>query len=180
MRTLLFSLLLSAPLSAQLLNFGVKGGLPLNDAIKAAGTFKASSSNWTVGPVAEVNLPFGFGLEANAMYRKVGYEATVPYSASAWSFPLLAKYKFPGSLARMYVAGGFNFRTITDIPSLWDSTSKGFVVGAGIRYSLKLVKISPELRWTRWGEGRFNIPNPANDFLGTKQNQAEFLIGITF
>lgn len=180
MRTLLLALLLMAPLSADWLDFGVKGGLPLNDAIQAAGSFRAASANWTLGPMAEVNLPFGFGLEANAMYRKVGYSSTTPFSAAAWSFPLLAKYRFPGAMARLYVAGGFNFRAITDLPNLWDSTSKGFVLGAGIRYDLKLVKISPELRWTRWGEGRFNLPNPAADFLGTKQNQAEFLIGITF
>lgn len=180
MRKLLLILLLAAPLPAQWINFGVKGGLPLNDAIQAAGSFKASSSNWTLGPMAEINLPFGFGLEANAMYRRVGYESTSPFNAASWSFPLLAKYKFPGSLARIYVSTGFNFRTIGDIPNLWDSNSKGFVLGAGIRYDLKLVKISPELRWTRWGEGRFNLPNPATDFLGTKRNQAEFLIGITF
>lgn len=180
MRTLLFTLLLAAPLSAQFINFGVKGGFPLNDAIKAAGSFKATSSNWTLGPTAEVNLPFGFGLEADMLYRKIGYQSTTPYDGSTWSFPILAKYKFPGSLARMYVAGGVSFRAITSLPIISDGSSKGFVLGAGIRYDLKVIKISPELRWTRWGEGRFNLPNPATDFLGTKQNQAEFLIGITF
>jgi hypothetical protein len=179
MRLCLIALLLSAPLSAQLFDFGVKGGFPMTDAFESAGALQPMSANWTVGPMAELNLPFGFGIEANLMYRKIGVSGARPYEAGSWSFPLLAKYKFPGNLARLYVSGGYSFRTVGDIPNLWDSTSAGFVVGAGIRYDLKLIRISPEFRWTRFGEGT-KPPNPATDFFGTRQNQAEFLIGITF
>lgn len=180
MRTFLLTVLLTAPLSAQLINFGVKGGFPLNDAIKAAGSFQATSSNWTLGPTAELNLPFGFGVEADILYRKVGYTGLTGNSAAAWSFPLLAKYKFPGALARLYLSAGYNFRTISEMANLSDGNTRGFIFGGGIRYDFKLIKISPELRWTRFGEGKFRFPNPTTDFLGTKQNQAEFLIGITF
>jgi hypothetical protein len=180
MRTLLFALFLTAPLSAQLLHFGLKGGFPLNDAIDAGGSFHAASANWTIGPTAEIRLPLGFAVEADALYRRIGYDVSDSFRGSAWMFPILAKYHFPGSLARMYVASGVNLRATTGVPILREVPGKGFVLGAGIRYDLKLIKISPELRWTRWGEAGFTLPNPATDFLGTKRNQAEFLIGISF
>ncbi|MBI4893551.1 MAG: outer membrane beta-barrel protein [Acidobacteria bacterium] len=178
MRSLiLFTILLAAPLHAQLLNWGVKGGFPMTDAFHSAVTLQPSSQHWTVGPAVELNLPFGLGVEANALYRKVGVaNASSLYESSSWSFPLLAKYKFPGSLARLYAVGGYSFRRISDIPSLWDNTSAGFVLGGGIRYNLGLIKISPEFRWTRYGTGS----NPATNLFGPAQNQADFLVGLTF
>jgi len=175
MRPLLIALFVCAPLSAQLINWGVKGGVPFNDAVKAAGTFSSNFSRWTVGPVVEVNLPAGLGLEFDALYRRTGYSTSSAYNSGSIEFPLLVKYKFPGTLARMYVDGGFVFRRIGDIPLLVDANSKGFVFGAGFRYDLKLVKISPELRYTRWDNEPFRMPN-----LSSARNQTEFLIGITF
>lgn len=175
MRPLLIALFLCAPLSAQLINWGVKGGVPFNDAVKTAGNFQSNFSRWTLGPVVEVNLPAGLGLELDALYRRTGYSDSTAYHSGSIEFPLLAKYKFPGTLARMYVDGGFVFRHIGDIPQLQDANSKGFVFGAGFRYDLKLIKISPELRYTRWGNEPLQLPS-----VKSARNQMEFLIGITF
>ncbi len=175
MRALLMAVLLCAPLAAQLIDWGVKGGIPFNDAIQAAGSFHNNFSRWTVGPVVEINLPAGLGLEFDALYRRTGYSTSTAYNSGSVEFPLLVKYKFPGTLARMYVDGGFVFRRIGDIPLLQDANSKGFVFGAGFRYSLKLIKISPELRYTRWDNEPFQLPS-----LKSARNQTEFLIGITF
>jgi hypothetical protein len=175
MRPLLIALFVCAPLSAQVLDWGVKGGVPFNDAVKAAGTFNSNFSRWTLGPVVELNLPAGLGLEFDALYRRTGYSISGAYNSGSIEFPLLVKYKFPGTLARMYVDGGFVFRHIGDIPLLQDANSKGFVFGAGFRYDLKLIKISPELRYTRWDNQPFNVPS-----LTSARNQTEFLIGITF
>lgn len=175
MRTLLIVVFLCAPLSAQLIDWGVKGGVPFNDAVKAAGTFSSNFSRWTVGGVVEVNLPAGLGLEFDALYRRTGYSTSTAFTSGSIEFPLLVKYKFPGKIAQLYVDGGFVFRRIGDIPLLQDANSKGFVVGVGYRYNLKLIKISPELRYTRWGNEPFSIPN-----LKSARNQTEFLIGITF
>lgn len=175
MRPLLIALFVCAPLSAQLIDWGVKGGVPFNDAVKAAGTFSSNFSRWTVGPVVEVNLPAGLGLEFDALYRRTGYSTSSAYNSGSIEFPLLVKYKFPGTLARMYVDGGFAFRHIGDIPLLQDANSKGLVFGAGFRYDLKLIKISPELRYTRWGNEPFSYTD-----LKSARNQMEFLIGITF
>ena len=178
MRPLLIALLACSPLSAQLINWGVKGGVPFNDAIQAAGTFSSNFQRWTVGPVIEVNLPAGLGVEFNALFRRTGYSNSITggdYTSGSLEFPLLAKYKFPGSLARMYIDGGFVFRHIADIGLLNEADSKGLVLGVGFRYNLGLVKISPEFRYTRWDNQPFQFPN-----LTSARNQSEFLVGLTF
>lgn len=176
-------ILAAAPLPAQLLNWGVKGGVPLNDAVKAAGTFNPEFHRWTLGPMVELNLPAGFGIEADMMYRRLGYSSTTgtgANNASAWSFPVLVKYKFPGTLARMYVDTGWALRAITDVAHLDKSSSQGWILGAGIRYDLRVLKISPELRYTRWNNDIFAYKAANGDQLTGKQNQVEFLIGLTF
>lgn len=185
MRTILSLLLLCAPLPAQLLNWGVKAGVPFNDAVEAAGNFQPKFHRWTLGPMVELNLPLGFGVEANAMYRKVGYTVTdgtasSVFDSNAWSFPILAKYKFPGAVARPYLGAGFVFRTLSDVPNLFDSTTKGFVMSGGVRFNLKLIKISPELRYTRWGADQFKVDSILGGSLKSKLNQMELLVGVTF
>lgn len=180
MRPLLIALVLCAPLSAQSIDWGIKGGVPFNDAIKAAESYSSNFSRWTVGPVVELNLPAGLGLELDALYRRTGYSSTDRFNmafldSSSLEFPLLVKYKFPGIVARMYVEGGFVFRRIGDIPLLQHANSKGFVGGLGIRFTLPLIKISPEVRYTRWDNEPFQLPS-----LKSARNQMEFLVGITF
>ena len=176
-RLFLACLLCAAPLPAQLLDWGVRGGIPMNDAFNSGGDISAASRHWTLGPTAEINLPYGFGLEADMLYRRVGYTNGGNYDSNSWSFPILAKYKFPGKTARLFVDAGFAARHIGDVPHLLESGNKGFVLGAGFRYDLKLLKISPELRWTRWNNDQ---GDPATGSLSSKLNQAEFLIGVTF
>jgi hypothetical protein len=188
MRLLAAVLMLCGPLSAQMWNFGVKGGFPFGDAVKTienAPNFDPNSSNWTVGPMVDLNLPYGLGIEADALYRKVGFQTTGDiitgtFDSSAWSFPILVKYKFPGKTARLYVDGGFVFRALSDIPNLWNSTSKGFVFGGGIRYDVKIIKISPEIRYTYLSTDQFKSQVSNGSVLSTKQNQVEFLVGVTF
>ena len=56
-------------------------------------------------------------------------------------------------------------------------TTRGFVLGAGFDVKALLIHIAPEVRFTRWGARHFIDPNGLID---SKQNQAEFLVGITF
>jgi hypothetical protein len=56
-----------------------------------------------------------------------------------------------------------------------NSTTTGFVMGAGLDVHV-IVHIMPELRYTRWTDQHFNVAN----ILHSNQNQAEFMVGITF
>jgi hypothetical protein len=139
--------------------------------------------------MVDLNLPAGLGIEADMMYRRVGYSNTASavdgsltsvFNSNAFTFPILLKYKFPGTLARMYISGGFAFRALSDVPQLFEATSKGLVLGGGIRYDLKVLKISPELRFTRWNNDVFDTNSGHGSTLNSKKSQVEFLVGITF
>ena len=120
-------------------------------------------------------------------------------TGNAWEFPLLAKYRFPTKVVRPFVEAGVALDTLqgltqtvrqtvlasgnsstssTSTPSeLQKSTTRGFVVGAGLDIHAILIHIQPEIRYTRWGAKHFLDPN---GLLESNQNQAEFLLGITF
>ena len=76
------------------------------------------------------------------------------------------------------LASGNSSTSSTSTPSeLQKSTTRGFVVGAGLDIHAILIHIQPEIRYTRWGAKHFLDPN---GLLESNQNQAEFLLGITF
>ena len=56
-------------------------------------------------------------------------------------------------------------------------TTTGFVISGGIDIKALIIHIAPEIRYTRWGARHFLDPNGG---LSSNQNQAEFLVGITF
>jgi len=184
MKVIILLAALALGVQAQSVHFGIKGGMPLNDAIDAAGSFKSDFRHFTLGPMVDVWLPGGIGVEVNALHKKPGYTlsdgtATENHSASAWEFPLLLKYRFPGEALRPYIAGGYSFRSIGDMARLNRSGSHGVALGAGLLLDFKLVKISPEIRYTRWNNDVFSgSAQPVT--LKSVKNQAEFLIGFTF
>lgn len=171
--------------------------------------FTSNTNRYIVGPTAELRLPFGIGIEADILYRHFSYTGSgvikgtggilqnTSTTSNAWEFPLLLKYRLPGKVVHPYVAGGVAWDTLSGLkqaitstvgsiatstttsnpPELGNSTSRGFVLGAGIGVKLLLIRISPELRYTRWGAKHFLDPNGG---LSSNQNQAEFLVGLTF
>ena len=65
-RQILFVTLLFCPAAfgEHLLSVGLKGGFPLTDSLS-----DSASKNYLIGPMAELNLPFGLAVEADALYR---------------------------------------------------------------------------------------------------------------
>ena len=173
MRLALWMFLVCVPLSAQM-HFGVKGGGALTDMVDVSGNFESRFRRWTVGPMIDLDLPLGLGAEFNALYRKTGYFDSTEHSANSWEFPLLIKYRFPGIMARPYISGGWAFRHLGDLPSL-SGGSDGFVLGAGIHFNTPIMKIAPEMRFTRWDSATQITPG-----IRSARNQFEVLVGLTF
>jgi len=171
-----------APSAWGQLHFGVKGGAPLTDAIDATGNVQSAFRHYTVGPMIDLDLPAGLGVEFDALYKKTGYStpAGAEHTASSWEFPLLLKYTFKGHVARPYISGGFVFRHIGDIPLLLDNGSQGFAASGGVRLNLWLFRISPELRYTWWNNDVFGGQNFSAASLSSSRNQVEVLVGFTF
>lgn len=201
MRLIFAWLLVSTSAFAQFA-FGIKGGAPLTDFFHAVdnpqATFQSSSTPFILGPTVELHFPAGFGVEFDALYRRFHYDTTSNLvdvitkgtAANAWEFPLLLKYKVPGVILRPFLDAGFAFdhwsgvRQLIEVPSSLgqtktnvSGTNKGVVLGAVLELNLRLFRVSPEIRYTRWGAA--NVGTLA-DVLRSSQNQAEFLIGITF
>src|SRR5579864_6780893 len=88
--------------AAQSITIGVLGGGRATDDV----TFwaKSESRRYVAGPTLEVGLPFGFALEADALYHRHRYIwATGNFAgfdtelerANDWEFPMLVKYYLP-------------------------------------------------------------------------------------
>jgi len=198
------------PAFSQPFSFGVKLGVPLTDFVDTVRSpnfgFNTSTKRYVVGPSAELRLPFGLGVEVDALYRRLNYEGTGTLfdvltnnrtTGNAWEFPILAKYRFPSRIVRPYVSAGVAFDTLSgltqtitrtvapssvtttsDSPAeLKNQTTKGFVMGAGIEVKALVLRLSPEIRYTRWGSSHFE---DVNGLLKSNRNQAEFLLGIKF
>lgn len=126
----LFVFILGAlPALCQPFSAGVKVGVPLTDLIDTANnrdfSYLAHTNRYIAGVTAELRLPFGLGVEVDALYRHLGYTGTGTIigittttetratTANAWEFPILAKYRFSskGPL-RPFVTGGLAWDTL--------------------------------------------------------------------
>lgn len=71
-----------SPAFAQSLTFGAKGGVPLTDNFQLGaaggprytGTSSSKTRRYTVGPSIAVQLPRRFGIEVDALYRRLDYD----------------------------------------------------------------------------------------------------------
>lgn len=200
MKLLLVFLMASTGAFAQVA-FGVRGGVPFTDFYNspsnALATLQSNSSRFILGPSIEVHFPANFGIEADALYRHFSYNALsnpVPAltsinsgASNSWEFPLLVKYKMSVPLVRPFLDAGvaFNhwsgFKEITNSVGLTKSnvsgTNAGVVLGGGLEFHVPFVRISPEIRYTRWSSSNLS---DFGGILRSNQNQAEFLIGLTF
>ena len=188
-------------------SFGVKAGVPLTDFLSAAENqsvrYVTATNRYIGGVTAELHLPFGLGVEVDALYRHLNYQqssSTVAAgtTASDFEFPLLGKYRFPMiKVAHPFVDAGVAFDSLagvkqevttvvngiistsssSDPAELHNSSTRGFVIGGGIDIHFLVIHLLPEIRYTRWGARQFF---DVNGLLHSNVNQGEFLLGITF
>ena len=175
-----FLIFLAASAAAQPLHFGLRGGFAFQDVIDSRGNLRAASKNWTLGPAAELSLPFGFAAGADLLYRRLAYQDPRTNTANSWTVPLLVKYYLPGDGARYFVEAGPSFRSLGNLPRLEGGAAKGFALGTGVRFGAGLARFSLGLRWSRYGEGRSADVNAPAGALRTKENQLDLLFGLTF
>lgn len=134
-------LAMAMPAQAQLLKFGVKGGLNLSK-LDWDGGYNGNKENATgffFGPMAEVTIPIvGLGVDGALLYSQRGKDS---YKQQGIEVPINLKYTIGlGSLLGVYVAAGpdffFNFKDI-DVKEL---DSKKAQVGLNLGAGVKLIK----------------------------------------
>src|ERR1700722_1658775 len=201
-RSLMLFFLGSGAAFCQPFSFGVKLGVPLTDFFNAVESsnfaFNTTTDRYIVGPTAELHVPLGLGVEVDALYRHMSYTGSgligsitnSSVNSGDWEFPVLVKYRFPMKIVRPYVDAGVAWDKLAGLTQSVKETiasqsptvvnqnaTAGFVLGAGIDVHLIKIHLMPELRYTRWGSAQFSDPS---GLLHSTQNQAEFLLGITF
>lgn len=195
------------------MSVGVEAGVPIEDAVSTSFNFSHATPRYVVGATAEAHLPFGFSIELNALYRRIGFDyyfqsvdlGTVRSrtTANQWDFPLLAKYEIGSRMVRPFVEAGPVLRHLSGIDELTNSlyfypygtgvpssiesnnsvylrnrNSAGFSAGGGVTIKWQRVRISPEIRYTRWANEAFAATTFGN--LNSNLNQLDVLVGFTF
>lgn len=189
----------------QPLSIGVTGGERLSDDVTGA---TPESRRYVVGPTIELELPWRFAVEADALYRRNGYQVAYgnfAYSvveserANSWEFPMLLQYRLPLPKVKPFVEVGVAPRTISgaiaesgfsvnimtgqrtplsDTQSTNWSASVGVVVGGGVRFGLGRLRFSPEVRYTHWTSTPINGYFSDGPSYYSTQEQVDVLIGI--
>ena len=170
--------------------------------------YATNTKRYLVGPTIQFNLPARFSIEVDALYKRLGYQydQSLPNRtvfsktvANSWEFPALVKFAILPGPVRPFVDAGASLRHISGIEQLRRTVNAGLapvdvrlnnatefnrrndvglVFGGGLEFKLGHLRITPELRYTRWGSENFR--DPLNALLRTNRNQGDFLLGITF
>lgn len=208
MRLLALVLACAAPVCAQGLHPGIKVGVPATtyfqtgraEVSNGSAEYSAATRRYTLGVSLEWQLSGSFGVELDAMYKRMGYVGIfespaerIAYDSkgNSWEFPLLVKYRFGGRV-RPCVAGGPTLRYIGPIRALGerivgatrtpiDTTEPsdlrkrfypGLAAAVGIELGHGRLRWLPELRYTRWTANIAGHSGP----LRFNPNQGEFLL----
>src|SRR5580698_2698418 len=181
----------------QSIAIGVIGGVrATNDLTGEAAT--SVSERYVLGPELDIGLPFHFGIEVDALYRRQAYDTTFSNNvyngtsqerANSWEFPMLLKYRIPFPLLKPFVEAGYAPRVINGTihyvnngttPSTDWPTSQGFVIGGGVQFAIGRLRLSPAVRYTYWNNHAITVIFPDGPSSQSSQNQADFLLGITW
>jgi hypothetical protein len=185
-------MLLPAPHArAQKITAGVIGGGSLTggfpDVIRQSSPAALPIRTWSPskdllgGGLVEIALAPRWSLEMNAIFRQLnGNIATVfadgslhsisPNPVVTWQFPVLVKHRWPGGRIRPFVVAGPSFRTTGNLNAN-DPSHFGVTAGAGLEIRARMLRISPAVRYTRWGRDKLYAAP-------TQLNQLELVAGF--
>ena len=137
-------LAMAMPVQAQLLKFGVKGGVNLSK-LKVEG-MKDNSTGFFFGPMAEVTIPIiGLGVDGALLYSQKGEHG---FKQSGLDIPVNLKYSIGlGSMLGIYIAAGpdffFNFakdKNYVDGSDTYKLENKKAQVGINLGAGVKLIQ----------------------------------------
>lgn len=191
--SLVLLLVAMEPAYSQLVSVGVKAGVSWTDSYSGVtvpdGGSSHSNDRYIIGPTAEIHFPFRLSLEVDGLYRSSEFSliggglANLPngtVTVSDWQIPVLGKYEVMPGPVRPFLDAGVVYRHVSgalaqDFLAAQNPSSAGFAFGGGVGFKLGHIRLSPEVRFTHWGVTAFS-----NAAVVSSNNQADFLVGITF
>ena len=142
-------LFMAIPTQAQILKFGVKGGLNVTQVTFSKNVFKGDNRNgFFIGPMAEFTIPLaGLGLDVAALYNQTEAKAEVMRSDALTATEKMKSIEVPvnlkwsmglGSMLGVFIAGGpqFGFNVgHSDYADAFDMRTcyTSFNVGGGVK-----------------------------------------------
>ena len=204
----LFLVFIAGPCCAQRIGVGVKGGVRTTNDIVGSAT--SESKRYVAGPMLDVSLPLGLGIEIDALYSRFGYRTanggfwgsfTSVTRANVWEFPILGKYRLPFPLIHPYVSAGYAPRRVTgsynsqgytvDLSTgnrqwytqhgSWEpEAGGGVVIGGGVELGGRHFRIAPEVRYTRWRNDVINTYGSQGYHVNSALNQTQILLGLSW
>ncbi len=134
------------------------------------------------GPLIGLSMSSRFSIEGNAIASSRVIERTYVWPAKVrkdssswaqpWEFPALVKYRLTNRSLRPFLASGISFR-LPNGPGGNERSIYGFTVGGGLELREKWLRISPNVRYTRWGPDRMT---PGS---GESRNRLYVLVGVS-
>ena len=172
---------LAMPAQAQLIKFGVKGGVNLSK-LKLEG-MKDNSTGFFFGPMAEITIPvIGLGVDGALLYSQKGDKMEgLDIKQSGLDIPVNLKYSIGlGSMLGIYVAAGpdffFNFKGDKNFEDGRKLESKKAQVGINVGAGVKLVRhLQIGFNYTIPCGDSFTWKS-ASEAIGTKNNPLAELI----
>ena len=186
---------------AQSVSFGLYVGAPLSDLASGESSMVATTGRYTFGPALQVGLPYGFGFEADLLYKRFAFgfaSDQARLTAHRLEMPLLLQYTFHNSPLHPFIQAGISFNRViavcgstacTDtVGGFYCIQSKpavqlrhrhthGFVLGAGMDLGRGAVRFRPELMITEWVDRNFGTKD---SILRSNTTQVELLLGFKF
>ena len=162
--------------------------------------FCARQNRYVAGVSVEVRLPRRLAIEADGLVRRLhatysAFQLHTPFGISGpvsgydWELPVLLKYKARSRKLSPFAGLGPSFRhvgtlrgtglrtdfSLQNVPEAitFDPPKDlgiGIAAGAGVTKKLGVLRVSPEIRYTRWTE----------EFFQPNKNQVELLLGVHF
>jgi len=110
-------------------HFGVEAGVPLTNTFSTSqilfegdgilyDAYSSETKRLLIGPTIRIELPFGLGVQFDALYQRINYEQTHNQgkeggletfshnTADRWQFPLLVQYRLKFPLLKPFVEAG--------------------------------------------------------------------------
>jgi len=148
----------------------------------------SDAGNYLIGAMAEIRLPLNLAVEADGIYRPLNFRSSIssvpPGAGSSspsntvltWQFPVLLKYRAHGlaSNLRPIFEAGPSFRAASNLNDTSPS-NHGITAGAGLEERVRVLRIAPVFRYTRWARDRAALLTPRSS-----PNQVEAVVGLSF
>jgi hypothetical protein len=155
LRLLLWGLAATAPQFAQSLLLGFKAGIPMTQyfdtrsaaSLSSSADYSAATRRYTAGVSAEWRSETVLGIEADVLYKRMGYvgiihtidssrgistTAAFDIKGDSWDFPILLKYRFRRKL-HPYASGGGVVRYVGPVQARGEETAQDLVAGTTTR-----------------------------------------------